>query len=435
MILRISSLVSYAVLAIFVVYLAGNLVAAETPLEAFPDAVAIVTLGLVPFAFVLGRPLSKPEVRKFCGLYAAYLILLLLSSVVSGNPGVPLWQSFGLDLAVDSKPFVFAFMLLVFLPKPDLEKFFKSFLLLVFAAGALNLLFIIHDLFSDTNAYGIPLQQRSGLSVPTGFLNHKTKSAQLQLIATIAGLAMLRGGITSKRQQLVLALTVGIGLSIAVHLSVKEIASAIIALILFFTLQPGRRIGRAATFAMLLTGLATVALTFESPVRSAAMNRIDIFLGERGAKTVRTVAYPASVSLANEHFPLGTGASTFMSKGSRDLAYSPYYVRTGISGLQGGSRRDGGYLMDAFWPKILAQTGYLGLFAFLALILWPIARSLKTMQIEAGGGIFASAAIMISLAIASLAAPVYTDDHLMIPFAAALAYALRPRALRNGAAH
>ena len=429
--LRVSTLVRFAVIAVFLIYLAGNLLAAETPFEPVPDAAAVIAMAFAPLAFIVARPLADAEIRRFLLLYGGYLLLLLISTMVNGNPYLPTWQSFGLDLALDSKPFVFAFLLLVFVPAGELERFFKTFLLLLVAAGVLNLLFIIHDLFSTTNAYGIPLQQRSGLSVPTGFLNHKTKSAQLQLIAFIAALSMMRVGNRSRWGQYALPVTVALGLSIAVHLSVKEIGSAIIAVILFYSLKPGRRIGRAAIFGMALTGLAAIALTFESPIRSAAMNRIDIFLGERGSRTVRTVAYPVSVDLANGHFPLGTGASTFMSKGSRDLAYSPYYVQTGISRLQGGSRRDGGYLMDVFWPKVLAQAGYFGFFAFLGLIFWPILQALRRMQTEAGGAIFASAAIMVSLAIASMAAPIYTDDHLLIPFAVALAYALKIKPVRK----
>jgi hypothetical protein len=321
--------------------------------------------------------------------------------------------------------------LLTFLSDEQMEIFFRTLLLAIVVAGALNLLFILHDLFSTTNAYGIPLQQRSGLSIPTGFLNHKTKSAQLQLIAMIASLAMLRGRAYTARRQLILGLTIAFGISIAVHLSIKEIGSAVIVLILYHALKPGRRIGRAAMLGMALTALAATSLTFDSPIRSAALNRIDIFLGERGSEVVRTVAYSASIGLANEHFPLGTGASTFMSKGARDLAYSPYYVQTGISRLHGGSRRDGAFLMDVFWPKILAQAGYFGFFAFLGLIFWPILQALRRVQTEAGGAIFASAGIMVSLAIASMAAPIYTDDHLLIPFAVALAYALKIKPVRK----
>ena len=425
MTLRLSTIVAYGVLGFYLVYILGNLVAAQNPLEQVPEVATLIALALVPIAFVVTKPLALAEVQKLLTFYGAYLGILFLASVFFGNPYVPLWQSFGLDFLADTKPFVFAFLLMVFLTKPQLALFFRAFLGIVIVLSLLNALFILHDLISTTNAYGLPLQQRSGFSIPTGFFNHKSKSAQFQLLGFTACLAALRGGLYPRRRLVLIGMAAGLGLSVLVHLSVKEIASAAIILILFTSLKPGRQIGKAAIFAIFAIGLVAAALTFESPIRLAAMNRIDIFLGERGSKTVRTAAYPISAQLATEHFPLGTGASTFMSKGSRDLAYSPYYVSTGISRMQGGSRRDGGYLMDTFWPKILAQSGYFGLFAFLALVIGPVVRALRAMQFEADGEIYAAAAIMICMLIASTAAPVYTDDHLIFPFAIAFAYALK----------
>lgn len=425
MTLRFSSIVSYGILFVYVTYLVGNLFAAVNPLEFVPEAAAGIGAFFVIAAFILSRPFSQPEVKLLLLLLGAYFGVLLISTLVFGNPRVPAWQGFGLDLVLDSKAFVFAFLFLVFLTKEQLLVFFRNFIVATALLSLLNLLFIFHDLFSATNAYGIPLEQRFGISIPTGIFSHKTESAQVQLIAFIGVLAALRGGRYALYRPTLIALTVIFGLSVVIHLSIKEIAAAAITLILFATLRPGRQIGRAAVFGVLAIFLAGSALTFESPIRSAAMNRFDVFLGERGSKAVRTVAYPISAQLAVDHMPLGTGASTFMSKGSRDLAYSPYYVSTGINDLYGGSRRDGRFLMDAFWPKILAQSGFFGLIAFALLILGPIVRSLKMMRREGDSAIFASTAIMISLLIASVAAPVYTDDHLIIPFAISLAFAMK----------
>src|SRR3546814_7180781 len=74
--------------------------------------------------------------------------------------------------------------------------------------------------------------------------------------------------------------------------------------------------------------------------------------------------YSASVDIANDLMPLGAGSSTFGSQGSRTDGYSSLYFRYGVYGRWGASKENDRYLLDTFWPKVLGETGYAGLFFF-----------------------------------------------------------------------
>src|SRR3546814_17099990 len=68
--------------------------------------------------------------------------------------------------------------------------------------------------------------------------------------------------------------------------------------------------------------------------------------------------------IANDLMPLVAGASTCGSQGSRTDGYSSLYFSYGVYGRWGASKENDRYLLDTFWPKVLGETGYAGLFFF-----------------------------------------------------------------------
>ncbi|WP_343288359.1 hypothetical protein [Turicibacter bilis] len=66
-----------------------------------------------------------------------------------------------------------------------------------------------------------------------------------------------------------------------------------------------------------------------------------------------------SFKVANDHFPLGSGFSTFATWTS-GVYYSPLYYKYGLSNIYGLTFDNYVYIGDTFWPAILGQFGYIG---------------------------------------------------------------------------
>lgn len=74
----------------------------------------------------------------------------------------------------------------------------------------------------------------------------------------------------------------------------------------------------------------------------------------------------ASLEIARDHFPLGTGFASFGSVYSAQGSYySPLYYEYGLDGVWGLSPNDTFFLSDTFWPTVLGQFGVLGTILYL----------------------------------------------------------------------
>lgn len=78
----------------------------------------------------------------------------------------------------------------------------------------------------------------------------------------------------------------------------------------------------------------------------------------------RTALYQTSVLIARDEFPLGVGLGRYGSGLSRD-PYSPVYARYGLDQIDGLSPKHSSFVGDTFWPRILGETGVIGLIALL----------------------------------------------------------------------
>ena len=88
-----------------------------------------------------------------------------------------------------------------------------------------------------------------------------------------------------------------------------------------------------------------------------------------------------SVQIALDHFPLGAGFATFGSYISGEV-YSPLYERYHISKIWGLERGEANYVSDNFWPMILGQTGWIGLFAYSLAVIFLFLRMQKLYKIR-----------------------------------------------------
>lgn len=77
----------------------------------------------------------------------------------------------------------------------------------------------------------------------------------------------------------------------------------------------------------------------------------------------RALLYIYAFITANDYFPLGSGFGTYGSSMAASH-YSPLYIKYGFSSRWGMSTEYHPFLMDSYYPQIIAQFGYIGIFLF-----------------------------------------------------------------------
>lgn len=120
----------------------------------------------------------------------------------------------------------------------------------------------------------------------------------------------------------------------------------------------------------------------------------------------RVALTKASISIANDHFPLGSGFGTFGSWMSR-VNYSDLYHLYGLSSYWGLSEDDSRFATDAYWAMIIAELGWIGLIAviyFWGNLFVRLCRMLPVKNIQRGV-VLAALLVFIELIIESVASP------------------------------
>ena len=123
------------------------------------------------------------------------------------------------------------------------------------------------------------------------------------------------------------------------------------------------------------------------PALKENMNENMAYYNNVGADAhVRMAMYLTSMSILFDYFPFGCGLGQFGSFGSIlgtfefpfsiEYVFSDVYHKYGIADLAGNSEArasEGGLThLDTFWPHIIGELGFLGLFLFLGLWFYPI---------------------------------------------------------------
>ena len=91
------------------------------------------------------------------------------------------------------------------------------------------------------------------------------------------------------------------------------------------------------------------------------------FFGTNTMDMARGALTYTSFKIANDTFPLGAGFGTFASWAS-GVYYSPLYQLYNISDVFGLTKEWPGLVSDVFWPMVIAQNGYIGLFIYILII-------------------------------------------------------------------
>ncbi|MBO1254243.1 hypothetical protein J3L16_00935 [Alteromonas sp. 5E99-2] len=124
-------------------------------------------------------------------------------------------------------------------------------------------------------------------------------------------------------------------------------------------------------------------------------------------KAPRVLISEASIKIAEDYFPLGTGFGTFGSWMSR-VNYSDLYHIYGLSDYWGMTPDDNRFLTDTYWPMIIAEMGYIAAFVlFISIIGFSYSCLIKIKHINSDFRfVFAIAvALFIELVVESFSSP------------------------------
>ena len=137
-------------------------------------------------------------------------------------------------------------------------------------------------------------------------------------------------------------------------LRAKGIALAAVIILILMTVRTG---GRFTSLHALAGALLAAYIGYDQ-----------VIAHYRYSGTARGELMRASLKVARDHFPIGTGFATFASNVTANpIDYSPLYYEYGISTVR-GLEPGGSWISDTFWPIILGQFGIVGLIVFLALL-------------------------------------------------------------------
>ncbi len=141
----------------------------------------------------------------------------------------------------------------------------------------------------------------------------------------------------------------------------------------------------ASTFRVKAIGMILVYLIFLLPVKKlknfkviiilaaviiaifCIIPQINVYYFDSG-DSPRNLLTSTGFKIANEYFPIGSGFGTFGSYIS-GAVYSPLYDIYNLNSTWGLTRNNPFFISDTFWPMIIGQFGYAGLFLFTLIII------------------------------------------------------------------
>lgn len=205
--------------------------------------------------------------------------------------------------------------------------------------GVLNIFFSIGDFGADDPRFGFKRSFQFVFGHPEGLV-----------FVCVGFLLILVHDYARNRTWLLISLFV-----ICLTLRTKGIAFVGVALLLLFTW--GHR-GRLRLSHVLLGLLSAVLIgwdQFQSYYQGSGYARNEL----------TRVAFV----LANKYFPLGTGFATFGSNITGDPKYySSLYYQYRLNTVWGLYPGEASFLSDVFWPTVMAQFGWVGLFVYVVML-------------------------------------------------------------------
>jgi hypothetical protein len=193
-------------------------------------------------------------------------------------------------------------------------------------------------------------------------------------------------------------------------LRVKFFAFYLIAILIIFYGKELMRIPRKTLLIVLGFFLVIIALIFRDQL-------VMYFSVDSGWS--RSVILVNSIKIGNDFFPFGTGFGTYSSFFSGKY-YSWVYEYYGIDHVYGISKSYWGFITDQFWPMVLGQFGYLGLFAFMMIIYEYIMLFViylkRSLNLKQKNLMYVSILGMLLLLIDSSSDAIFTQNRAVVMF-------------------
>ncbi|MBX7500023.1 hypothetical protein K3181_01035 [Qipengyuania sp. YG27] len=347
---------SALIVLFFLVDTASYMLSGAEPFGGYLDeslVASLLVVGLVRLGVSGRTPRSAGSIVL---VVASVALVGVLSQIF--NPLVPrryLNELFFRSAIVDLKPFVLVISLLL-ITQSRKENFLFAVRVICYIGIVLaltNFAAILVQLVLGHDFRGNPLEKRVGIGIALGFYDHKFKTAFVALFGFISYLVL-----NNRIRASGVGLFFIFSLSLLMTLSVKEIAAGFVAILMRSGFVSANL--RAMPLRFATATIAILAIITDNPLSNAVWDRIDTFGDFDRLRTVRVALYKYAPDIALNYFPFGSGWGTWGSSASRDVYYSPLYFKYGINSIHGGSIRDGSFLVDTFWPKILAEQGVVG---------------------------------------------------------------------------
>lgn len=313
----------------------------------------IALIGLFQSFYCIGLP-SK--------LITIYFVVTILGSIVTlfTKHDVPFTAPV-LGLLLDTKFLIFLGGLLYFSRRSNKnnEEMIIDVCKIILLVTLFNSIFFIRDIFfGGTSLAGIALRPSSIFGyVPIGLFSHKLYTAALSSMALAAAVTLY---LTSKKTRFLFAIALFV-LFLILSSSMKELGVlAGIIFIVAHSLNNQKTKVSGGSKKLLFFGFLIVpvfAFIFGAELDRLVTNRVDVYLLEENA---RAALHIKSAEIATDYFPLGSGAGTFSSQPSRSIYFSPLYYEYGMTFFYGASEEHSSFLMDAGWPKFIAEAGWIG---------------------------------------------------------------------------
>jgi len=339
------------------------------PLVKYADEVSLAAL--LPIAVIghLIRRTSPLPVPALIGLGAVISIGLVASWMQGTSPylvaldGFLLFKGFLAFVIVSGSG----------IDSNDARRLLLAALAFAVAAGAFGLL----EMLAPGMARGLLPTTREGIRFGrTAMISVFPNEGQAGWFFAFAAMACYAFYCVYRRHAY-LALFVGFACCSLLTLRRKPIGGMLVVLVLS-VLVTRQMTGRLRIILLLVAFFICVGAVGGDSIVMLFTEGYDTYVAARDpTRVARNAMYLGAFELAVDYFPLGVGFGLFGGYVSQ-LYYSQIYHELGLSQIWGLSPTEDMFLLDAFWPHVLGQFGFIGLLGFgVALVaLWaPLFRS------------------------------------------------------------
>lgn len=317
-----------------------------TIFQYFDEIYALVAIPLAVFD-ARGKIKIKKENTYINRMIVGLIIFVLgglLSNIVFNYQS---WHAVAQDVFINLKFFLGIATTYYLFKNFNIKKYKNKF---NFHAKALIVLFFVLVIQNKVTHVFEVAGGRFGISAEKIFFNHPTELASTTFFLLL--ILMFTYSSTKKEFWFVLMAS----FVILMTLRFKAIATVMLFIYMYMIVLSGRKMKMLYLLPLFPFIIAVGGKEF-----------FFYFFGKNTMDMARGALTFTSLRIANDTFPLGAGFGTYASWASGTY-YSPLYQLYGISGIFGLTKEWPGLVSDVFWPMVIAQNGYIGLFVYCFII-------------------------------------------------------------------